>query len=127
MAVEHDAPDFANARHIHLYNFVKPAGEEGAGGGEAKPWEKHLDRAKAAGTAAVDQFNGLDRVKKAVVAGLCGLVALVILIIVIVCAATPSGYSNEFRIVDCSAGTKSSMFVPQKCLIYSSPPITVDY
>ena len=86
-------------------------------GDEAKPWDKHLCRAKQCGTQALDRFNGLDKTKRLAAAGLCGALLFILLIIVIVCAALPSGYSNDFRIVDCSAGnffrpyeSKTSLF-----------------
>ena len=81
------------------------AGEGGEGGEAPKAWEQHLCRAKQCGTQALDRFNGLEKTQRMAATGLCGALVFILLIIVIVCAAVPSGYSNDFRIVDCTAGT----------------------
>ena len=39
-----------------------------------------------------------------IVAGAGGLILLIVLIVIIVCAATPAGFTNQDRIVDCPAG-----------------------
>lgn len=91
-------PDAAS--HDSEKKDPEKGGEEGEGG-EKKvlPLQQHLDRAKEVGDRCRQRFDALDSDKKKLVIALLGLLFLIIIIIIISVAATPSGWSNESRIV----------------------------
>ena len=91
-------PDAAS--HDSEKKDPEKGGEEG---GEKKPFQQHLDRAKEVGAGIAgncrQRFDELDRDKKLILGAVLGVLLFIILIIIICVAATPAGWSNESRFV----------------------------